>query len=81
MMTEPPGSIWPVRTPRSSRCPTSITFGYVEANVGPLFRDERQCMSGNATHRYRDVAILSVCGVDAPHVVTSDEFDGGYLRL
>ena len=38
-------------------------------------RDERQCMSGNATYRYGNVAILSVCGVDAPHVVTSDEFD------
>jgi 3-oxoacyl-[acyl-carrier-protein] synthase-3 len=35
-------------------------------------------MSGNATYHYRDVAILSVCGVDAPHVITSDEFD---LRL
>ena len=32
-------------------------------------------MSGNATYRYDNVAILSVCGVDAPHVVTSDEFD------
>ncbi len=32
-------------------------------------------MSGNATYRYRDVSILSVCAVDAPHVVTSDEFD------
>ena len=35
-------------------------------------------MSGNAIYRYDNVAILSVCGVDAPHVVTSDEFD---LRL
>jgi 3-oxoacyl-[acyl-carrier-protein] synthase III len=32
-------------------------------------------MSGSATYRYRDVSILSVCAVDAPHVVTSDEFD------
>jgi 3-oxoacyl-[acyl-carrier-protein] synthase-3 len=32
-------------------------------------------MSGNATYRYGNVAILSVCGVDAPHVVISDEFD------
>jgi 3-oxoacyl-[acyl-carrier-protein] synthase III len=32
-------------------------------------------MSGNASYRYGNVAILSVCGVDAPHVVTSDEFD------
>ena len=32
-------------------------------------------MSGNATQRYANTAVLSVCGVDAPHVVTSDEFD------
>jgi acyl-CoA:acyl-CoA alkyltransferase len=32
-------------------------------------------MSGNATYRYGNVAILSVCGVDAPHVVSSEEFD------
>ena len=32
-------------------------------------------MSGNAIYRYDNVVILSVCGVDAPHVVTSDEFD------
>jgi acyl-CoA:acyl-CoA alkyltransferase len=32
-------------------------------------------MSGNATYRYRDVSVLSVCAVDAPLVVTSDEFD------
>jgi len=35
-------------------------------------------MSGNATYGYDNVVILSVCGVDAPHVVTSDDFD---LRL
>jgi acyl-CoA:acyl-CoA alkyltransferase len=33
------------------------------------------CMSGNATHRYRDTAILSVTAADAPIVVTSDEID------
>ena len=32
-------------------------------------------MSGNATQRYANTAVLSVCGVDAPHVVTSAEFD------
>ncbi|HZG90411.1 MAG TPA: 3-oxoacyl-ACP synthase III [Pseudonocardia sp.] len=32
-------------------------------------------MSGNATYRYTETAVLSVCGVDAPRVVTSDEFD------
>ncbi len=32
-------------------------------------------MSGSATHRYIGTAVLSVCGVDAPHVVTSAEFD------
>jgi 3-oxoacyl-[acyl-carrier-protein] synthase III len=32
-------------------------------------------MSGNATFRYTDTAVLSVCGVDAPRVVTSGEFD------
>jgi 3-oxoacyl-[acyl-carrier-protein] synthase-3 len=32
-------------------------------------------MSGNATARYSETAILSVCGVDAPHIVTSAEFD------
>src|ERR687889_2613991 len=36
---------------------------------------ERQFMSGNATQRYANTAALSVCGVDAPHVMTSDEFD------
>ncbi len=42
-------------------------------------------MSGSATYRYRDVSILSVCAVDAPHIVTSDEFDARlaetYLRV
>ncbi len=32
-------------------------------------------MSGNATQRYANTTVLSVCGVDAPHVVTSAEFD------
>ena len=32
-------------------------------------------MSGNATQRYANTAVLSVCGVDAPHVVTSAEID------
>ena len=32
-------------------------------------------MSGNATYRYRDTAILSVTAADAPIVVTSDEID------
>jgi 3-oxoacyl-[acyl-carrier-protein] synthase III len=32
-------------------------------------------MSGNATQRYANTAVLSVCAVDAPHVVTSVEFD------
>ena len=32
-------------------------------------------MSGNATQRYANTAVLSVCGVDAPRVVTSAEFD------
>ena len=32
-------------------------------------------MSGNATQRYANTAVLSVCGVDAPQVVTSAEFD------
>ena len=32
-------------------------------------------MSGNATARYSETAILSVCAVDAPLVVTSAEFD------
>ena len=32
-------------------------------------------MSGNATQRYANTAVLSVCGVDAPHIVTSAEFD------
>jgi acyl-CoA:acyl-CoA alkyltransferase len=42
-------------------------------------------MSGNATFRYTGTAVLSVCGVDAPHVVTSDELDerlaGTYRRV
>ena len=32
-------------------------------------------MSGNATFQYTDTAVLSVSGVDAPQVVTSDEID------
>ena len=32
-------------------------------------------MTGNATYRYRDTAVLAVCAVDAPQVVTSDEID------
>jgi len=32
-------------------------------------------MSGNATQRYANTAVLSVCGVDAPRVVTSVELD------
>lgn len=32
-------------------------------------------MSGSAIYRYRDTTVLSVCGVDAPRVVHSDEFD------
>jgi 3-oxoacyl-[acyl-carrier-protein] synthase-3 len=32
-------------------------------------------MTGNATQRYANTTVLSVCGVDAPHVVTSAEFD------
>lgn len=32
-------------------------------------------MSGNATSRFSGTAVLSVCGVDAPRVVTSAEFD------
>lgn len=32
-------------------------------------------MSGNAVFHYTDTVILSVCGVDAPRVITSDEFD------
>jgi 3-oxoacyl-[acyl-carrier-protein] synthase-3 len=32
-------------------------------------------MTGNATFRFDDTSVLSVCGVDAPRVVTSAEFD------
>ena len=32
-------------------------------------------MSGNAIQHYANTAVLSVCGVDAPHVVTSAEID------
>lgn len=42
-------------------------------------------MSGNATFRYTDTTILSVCGVDAPRIMTSEEFDdrlaGTYERV
>ena len=42
-------------------------------------------MSGNAIFRYSDTTILSVCGVDAPRIVTSAEFDdrlaGTYERV
>ncbi len=31
--------------------------------------------NGNATYRYTNTAVLSVCAVDAPHVVTSAEID------
>ncbi len=32
-------------------------------------------MNGSSVHRFSSTAVLSVCGVDAPRVVTSDEFD------
>lgn len=32
-------------------------------------------MSGNATYRHTNTAVLSVCAVDAPVVVSSDDFD------
>ncbi len=32
-------------------------------------------MNGNSTHRHSNTAILSICAVDAPIVVTSAEFD------
>lgn len=32
-------------------------------------------MSGNATYRHSNTAVLSVCAIDAPQVVTSAEFD------
>jgi 3-oxoacyl-[acyl-carrier-protein] synthase III len=32
-------------------------------------------VSGSTVHRFSNTAVLSVCGVDAPRVVTSDEFD------
>ncbi|MDQ2783007.1 MAG: 3-oxoacyl-ACP synthase III, partial [Actinomycetota bacterium] len=32
-------------------------------------------MSGNAIHRFTDTAILGVCAIDAPEVVTSEDFD------
>ncbi|GAA3237279.1 3-oxoacyl-ACP synthase III [Pseudonocardia petroleophila] len=32
-------------------------------------------MTGNAVFRFTDTVILSVCGVDAPQIVTSDSFD------
>jgi 3-oxoacyl-[acyl-carrier-protein] synthase III len=38
-------------------------------------RAEREIMSGNATYRSTNTAVLSVCAVDAPVVVTSDEID------
>lgn len=33
------------------------------------------CMTGNATYRLANAAVLSVCGVEAPIAVTSAEFD------
>ncbi len=42
-------------------------------------------MNGNTTFRYDRTVILSVCGVDAPQIVTSQEFDdrlaGTYERV
>ena len=35
----------------------------------------RGAAAGNATFRYRNTAVLSVCAVDAPIIVTSDEID------
>ena len=32
-------------------------------------------MTGNATFRFDRASVVSVCGVDAPRVVTSAEFD------
>lgn len=42
-------------------------------------------MNGHATFRHTNTAVLAVCAVDAPHVVTSAEFDeklaGTYARV
>lgn len=42
-------------------------------------------MTGNATHRFSNTAILSVCAIDAPQVVTSAEIDARladtYIRV
>ncbi len=49
----------------------------------PPYEEER--MNGNATYRYTNAAVLSVCAVDAPQVVTSAEIDDqlaeSYQRL
>jgi 3-oxoacyl-[acyl-carrier-protein] synthase III len=36
---------------------------------------ERETMSGNSTYRHSNTTVLSVCAVDAPVVVTSDQID------
>ena len=37
-------------------------------------------MTGNASYRLRDTAVLSVCAVEAPVVVTSADFDARLMR-
>ena len=37
-------------------------------------------MTGNASYRLKDTAVLSVCAVEAPVVVTSAEFDARLMR-
>src|SRR3954468_21358128 len=37
-------------------------------------------MTGNASYRLKDTAVLSVCAVEAPVVVTSEEFDARLMR-
>ena len=43
--------------------------------AGAVSPVEREQMTGNATHRYRDTAVLSVAIADAPIVVTSQQME------
>ncbi len=64
------GSAPPASTPAPGRAPSTGAppGGSASSNGGAS-------SNGSAVFRYATTSVLSVCGVDAPHVVTSAEFD------
>ena len=40
-----------------------------------MLEKKEVALGGNSIHRFGNTSVLAVCGIDAPHVVTSDEID------